>query len=199
MCLCRSAYPLTDFCTSSEHLRRSRPNLKSFPRYVFVNAAYHDFVEKRKKKSSFPAELRKPDLVLALNCGFVFYKEWDASLPSMVTFADVPLIFTEYYEEDCKLDLQKLGSTFLRIFSKEVSASSFFLPTTFQIPMNFCKFFFSDSLVDDELDIVVKPSANPFCSMLPARIPTGFAFRNFKRRNIVMSNDFICVVRSQSA
>ena len=142
MCLCRSAYPLTDFCTSSEHLRRSRPNLKSFPRYVFVNAAYHDFVEKRKKKSSFPAELRKPDLVLALNCGFVFYKEWDASLPSMVTFADVPLIFTEYYEEDCKLDLQKLGSTFLRIFSKEVSASSFFLPTTFQIPMNFCKFFF---------------------------------------------------------
>ena len=65
-------------------------------------------------------------MVLALNCGFVFYKEWDASLPSMVTFADVPLIFTEYYEEDCKLDLQKLGSTFLRIFSKEVSASSFF-------------------------------------------------------------------------
>ena len=98
--------------------------MKSFPRYVFVNAAYHDFVEKRKKKSSFPAELRKPDLVLALNCGFVFYKEWDASLPSMVTFADVPLIFTEYYEEDCKLDLQKLGSTFLRIFSKEVSGLS---------------------------------------------------------------------------
>ena len=58
---------------------------------------------------------------------------------------------------------------------------------------------FSDSLVDDELEIVVKPSCNPFCSSLPARIPTGFAFRNFKRRSVVMSNDFICVVRAQSA
>ena len=27
------------------------------------------------------------------------------------------------------------------------------------------------------------------------RIPTGFAFRQFKRRNVVMSNDFICVVK----
>ena len=129
--LCRSPYPLTDFCTASEHLRRTRGTnfLKSFPRYVFVNAAYHDFVDsnpRKKSSSSQNQELRKPDLVLALNCGFVFYKEWDASLPSMVTFANVPLIFTEYYQEDCKLDLQKLGSTFLRIFSKEVSASFFF-------------------------------------------------------------------------
>ena len=101
----RSPYPLSDFRTSTENLRKSRPELKSSPRYVFVNAAYHDFVDTNPKSS----ELRKPDLVLALNCGFVFYKEWDASLPSMVTFADVPLIFTEYYHEDCKLDLQKLG------------------------------------------------------------------------------------------
>ena len=115
--LCRSPYPLTDFCTASEHLRRTRGTnfLKSFPRYVFVNAAYHDFVDSnpRKKSSRQNQELRKPDLVLALNCGFVFYKEWDASLPSMVTFANVPLIFTEYYQEDCKLDLQKLGLYFL--------------------------------------------------------------------------------------
>ena len=119
--LCRSPYPLTDFCTASEHLRRTRGTnfLKSFPRYVFVNAAYHDFVDSnpRKKSSSQNQELRKPDLVLALNCGFVFYKEWDASLPSMVTFANVPLIFTEYYQEDCKLDLQKLGLSFSFLMS----------------------------------------------------------------------------------
>ena len=123
--LCRSPYPLTDFCTASEHLRRTRGTnfLKSFPRYVFVNAAYHDFVDSnpRKKSSSQNQELRKPDLVLALNCGFVFYKEWDASLPSMVTFANVPLIFTEYYQEDCKLDLQKLGSSLLYLFLMSVS------------------------------------------------------------------------------
>ena len=120
--LCRSPYPLTDFCTASEHLRRTRGTnfLKSFPRYVFVNAAYHDFVDsnpRKKKSSSQNQELRKPDLVLALNCGFVFYKEWDASLPSMVTFANVPLIFTEYYQEDCKLDLQKLGLSFSFLMS----------------------------------------------------------------------------------
>ena len=56
-----------------------------------------------------------------------------------------------------------------------------------------------DSLTDDELDVVVEPKSNPFCSLLPARIPTGFAFRNFKRKNVVMSNDFICVVKAQSA
>ena len=39
---------------------------------------------------------------------------------------------------------------------------------------------------------------NPFCSSLPARIPTGFAFRKFNRSNVVMSNDYICVVRSIS-
>ena len=82
---------------------------------MFVNAAYHDFVDSnpRKKSSRQNQELRKPDLVLALKCGFVFYKERDASLPSMVTFANVPLTLTEYYQEDCKLDLQKLGLYFL--------------------------------------------------------------------------------------
>ena len=48
--------------------------------------------------------------MLALNCGFIFYKEWDRSLPSLIKYPNVPLIFTEYYEEDCKLDLQKLDS-----------------------------------------------------------------------------------------
>ena len=58
---------------------------------------------------------------------------------------------------------------------------------------------FNDPLVDDELEVVVAPSTpNPFCGSLPARIPTGFAFRKFNRSNVVMSNDYVCVVRSLS-
>ena len=30
-----------------------------------------------------------------------------------------------------------------------------------------------------------------------ARIPTGFGMRKFKRKNVLMSNDFICVVRAK--
>ena len=36
---------------------------------------------------------------------------------------------------------------------------------------------------------------NDVSSEYSNRIPTGFAFRQFKRRNVVMSNDFICVVK----
>ena len=153
----RSPYPSNDFFCTSEYLASSRGN-QITARYIFINQPYHNWIEKPDLKSP------KPDVVLALNCGFIFYQEWDASLPSMIKYPNVPLIFTEYYEEDCKLDLQKL-----------------------------------DSLVDDELEVILKPSINPFCSSLPARIPTGFAFRNFQRRNVVMSNDYICIVCSQSA
>ena len=75
----------------------------------------------------------------------------------------------------------------------------YFLCNCFYNLHTILNFHFSDSLTDDELEVVVKPMSNPFCSLLPARIPTGFAFRNFKRKNVVMSNDFICVVKSQSA
>ena len=146
---------------STKHLKASKESGVAL-RYLFVPEVYHDFVDG--KLNGYEPQILRPDLVLALNCGFIFYKGWEPSLPAMTKYPDVPLIFTEYYEEDCQLDLQKL-----------------------------------DSVVDDELEIVVKPSANPFCSLLPARIPTGFAFRKFKRRNVVMSNDFICVVRAQRA
>ena len=72
----------------------------------------------------------------------------------------MPLVFTEYYLEDCNLNLEKV-----------------------------------DSLIKPELEMSLEPGENPFCSLLPARIPTGFAFRRFKRRNVVMSNDFICAVK----
>jgi len=155
-----SPYPLSDFECASEHLKWARSD-RVRPRYVFINRPYHEFVENKNAKQY--TDFRRPDLVLALNCGFIFYQQWDRSLPSLIKYANVPLIFTEYYEEDCKLDLQKL-----------------------------------DSQVDDELEIIVEPSPNPYCSALPARIPTSFAFRNFNRRQIIMSNDFICIVQSQS-
>ena len=50
----------------------------------------------------------EPTLVAALNCGFIFYKSWDASLDFMVRKTGAPLVFTEYYLEDCKLNLEKL-------------------------------------------------------------------------------------------
>lgn len=140
-----------DFCSQSPYLQAVRPDLKI--RYTFVHNTYDGYMDVSCKV--------KPDLVAAFNCGFIFYTSWDPSLPSMIKYADVPLVFTEYYQEDCGLNLQKV-----------------------------------DSVVDDELEVALPPSRNPFCSSLPARIPTGFAFRKFKRSNVVMSNDFICIIKS---
>lgn len=134
----------------SEHLKKVRPDLRI--RYSFVHNTYDGYMAVCD---------HKPDVVAALNCGFIFYSSWDPSIPAMIKYPDVPLVFTEYYLEDAVLNLQKV-----------------------------------DSLVDDELTVVLEPTQNPFCSSLPARIPTGFAFRKFKRSSVVLSNDFICILKS---
>ena len=36
-----------------------------------------------------------------------------------------------------------------------------------------------------------------FFLRVAARIPTGFGMRKFKRKNVLMSNDFICVVKAK--
>jgi len=36
-----------------------------------------------------------------------------------------------------------------------------------------------------------------FSLRVAARIPTGFGMRKFKRKNVLMSNDFICVVKAK--
>ncbi|XP_059086814.1 uncharacterized protein LOC131883372 [Tigriopus californicus] len=148
-------YPISDFCYTTGHLRTLRPDLTI--RYCFFKATYHDFVNSKAAKK---AKVAWPDAISALNCGFIFYQSWDASIPSMLRSPGVPLIFTEYYLQDCQLNLDKV-----------------------------------DDLVEPELEVTLEPQENPFCSSLPARIPTGFAFRKFKRRNVVMSNDFICCVK----
>ena len=63
-----------------------------------------------------------------------------------------------------------------------------------------------------EVKVLKEVSSNPHCSRffgkftvlkktlllfrVAARIPTGFGMRKFKRKNVLMSNDFICVVRA---
>lgn len=148
-------YPISDFYYISDHLKRLRPELSI--RYCFFKSSYHDFVNSKAAKK---AKVIWPDAISALNCGFIFYQSWNASIPSMLRSPGVPLIFTEYYLQDCQLNLDKV-----------------------------------DDLVEPELEVILEPQENPFCSSLPARIPTGFAFRKFKRRNVVMSNDFICCVK----
>ena len=129
-------------------MKSSRPDLTI--RFSFHKASYHDVALRK---------LPKPDCVSALNCGFIFYRSWDASIPYMLKWPGVPLVFSEYYMQDCEANLEKV-----------------------------------DELVQPELEMWVEPSVNPFCSSLPARLPTGLQLSKFKRRNVIMSNDFLCVV-----
>ena len=48
-----------------------------------------------------------------------------------------------------------------------------------------------------EMEIGKKFFSNTFLSRVAARIPTGFGMRKFKRKNVLMSNDFICVVKAK--
>ena len=61
----------------SSALTKLRPDL--IVRYIFEQTDYHVFM------TSSNCNSKRPDIVAALNCGFVFYKEWDASLPDMVS------------------------------------------------------------------------------------------------------------------
>ena len=44
---------------------------------------------------------QEPDLVCAFNCGFILYSSWSASIPHMLRPGGAPLVFTEYYQQDC--------------------------------------------------------------------------------------------------
>ena len=79
-------------------------------RYVFVQDTYEGYVEKSSSKKPESCTFIRPDIVAVLNCGFIFYSSWDKSIPYLLKYPEVPLIFTEYYEEDSKLNLQKVDS-----------------------------------------------------------------------------------------
>ena len=50
-------------------------------------------------------DYREPDLVCALNCGFILYSSWAASIPLMIRDSGAPLVFTEYYDIDARANL----------------------------------------------------------------------------------------------
>ena len=52
------------------------------------------------------SDYREPDLVCALNCGFILYSSWASSIPLMVRESGAPLVFTEYYDQDARANLE---------------------------------------------------------------------------------------------
>jgi len=54
---------------------------------------------------SVSPDFMEPDLVCAFNCGFILYSSWAESLPHMLRYNGAPLLFTEYYLQDCEANL----------------------------------------------------------------------------------------------
>lgn len=69
-------------------------------KFLLVKADYRSYSKSK--------QFKEPDLVAALNCGFIFYTSWDSSLDAMLRPSGAPLVFTEYYLQDCQLNLEKL-------------------------------------------------------------------------------------------
>ena len=108
----------------------------------------------------------KPDLVVALDCGFKFYPTWVSAIPCMLKYYYVPLIFTEFTLQDQKdnLDLVVRQGGGL-----------------------------STSTEEGDIEVVVSPRRNPYTSRRPVRCSdkTG----NYKGHSVIYTNDYICVVR----
>lgn len=108
----------------------------------------------------------KPDLVVALDCGFKFYPTWVSAIPCMLKYENVPLIFTEFTLQDQKDNLD--------LVVRQGGGLS----------------------TDDEggdVEVVVTPRRNPYTSRRPVRCTdkTG----NYKGRPVIYTNDYICVVK----
>ena len=95
-------------------------------RYVFVQDTYDGFAESISNiKLKGNGKFIKPDIVAVLNCGFIFYSSWDKSIPYLLKYPEVPLIFTEYYEEDSKYNLQKVDSLGIHYGFKSIVKRTF--------------------------------------------------------------------------
>jgi len=55
-------------------------------------------------------DFEEPDVVCAFNCGFILYSSWTDSIPHMVRPTGAPLLFTEYYEQDSRGNLDLVMS-----------------------------------------------------------------------------------------
>ena len=74
--------------------------------FQLVRGDYRAYTRQTKQVASSSVEQQlqqrtvqytEPDLVAALNCGFIFYTSWDSSLDPMLRRTGAPLVFTEYY------------------------------------------------------------------------------------------------------
>ena len=74
--------------------------------FQLVRGDYRAYTRQTKQVASSTSEQQlqqrrvqytEPDLVAALNCGFIFYTSWDSSLDPMLRRTGAPLVFTEYY------------------------------------------------------------------------------------------------------
>ena len=102
-----SSYPSKNIGCVSKYLRKARPELIDI-RYVFVKDTYDSFLENHEQDSCKHNEFISPDLIAILNCGFIFYDSWNASIPHLFKFPNVPVIFTEYHQKDAESNLQKI-------------------------------------------------------------------------------------------
>ena len=103
----RSTYPSADFYCVSNYLRGVRPDLE-YIRYIFISSTYEDYAEETVENNNPSWKFIKPDVVAVLNCGFIFYDSWDKSIPYLLKHPKVPLIFTEYQEQDASSNLTKV-------------------------------------------------------------------------------------------
>ena len=103
----RSTYPSADFYCVSNYLRGVRPDLE-YIRYIFISSTYEDYAEEKVENNNPSWKFIKPDVVAVLNCGFIFYDSWDKSIPYLLKHPKVPLIFTEYQEQDASSNLTKV-------------------------------------------------------------------------------------------
>ena len=127
----------------------------------------------------------EPDLVAALNCGFILYSSWAASLPAMVRASGAPLVFTEYYEQDCRANLDLVTAT---LQGTQVSRYLNYLQQNLHYVQQY--------LPTRQVEVVQEVARNPHRSRVSERAPLvmwGEAARG--RQPVIADNNHVCVVR----
>jgi len=71
-------------------------------------------------------DFQEPDIVCAFNCGFILYSSWNDSIPHMVRPSGVPLVFTEYYEQDCRANLDLVRSLVSNVATCQDATENYF-------------------------------------------------------------------------
>jgi len=149
-----------DFTYKSKELQTERADLTI--RYMMFPMFYQEYANAK--------AFLKPDLVVALDCGFKFYPTWVSAIPCMLKFKNVPLVFTEFTLQDQKdnLDLVVRQGGGLSTSDDE----------------------------DGEIEVVVSPRRNPYTSRRPVRCSdkTG----NYKGHSVIYTNDYLCVVKRKN-